>query len=126
MAKNNRFTLALLCPATHRNRSLYFFALLMNLGLRRRSGALEEVEVAALVRLPDVLREERAVAALEFARRGFPGALALHHLCVVDQDLQPAARHVELDRVAGLHQRERPADPGFGRDVQHAAAICRS
>src|SRR2546425_8587665 len=71
----------------------------VDLGLGRGRGTLQEVEIAALVRLADVLREKRAVAALELARRGFPRALALHHFGVVDQDLQSAARHVELDRV---------------------------
>src|SRR2546426_5820598 len=98
----------------------------VDLGFGSRSGAFQKIKIAAFVSLADVLREERAVAALELARRGFPGAPALHHLRVVDHELQPAARHVELDRIAGLHQRERPADPGFGRDVEHATAICRS
>src|SRR2546422_3212538 len=98
----------------------------VDLGFGSRSGAFQKIKIAAFVSLADVLREERAVAALELARRGFPRALALHHLCVVDQDLQAAARHIELDRVAGPDERERPADPGLGRDVEHAAAVCSS
>src|SRR4051812_663774 len=46
---------------------------LVYLGLGDGGGALEEVEVAALVRLLDVAREDGAVAALVLRRRAFPG-----------------------------------------------------
>src|SRR5262245_32263459 len=59
----------------------------VDLGVGRGRGALEEIEVAAFVGLPDVLGEERAVAALEASRRRLPGALAFHHLGVVDEEL---------------------------------------
>ena len=52
----------------------------MDLGLGGRGGAFEEVEVAALVRLLHVAREDGPVAALVFERRAFPGGLAFRHL----------------------------------------------
>src|SRR5215467_6458820 len=57
----------------------------VDFGVGRGRGALEEIEIAAFVRLLDVLGEERAVAALEAPLRGLPRALALHHLGVVDK-----------------------------------------
>src|ERR1700732_1908122 len=49
----------------------------MNLRFRRRSRALEEIEVTALIGLGDVLLVQRAIAALEARRRHFPlGAAA--------------------------------------------------
>src|SRR5262252_1673366 len=94
----------------------------VDLGVGRGCGALEEVEIAAFVGLPDVLGEERAVAALEAPAGRLPGALALHHLGVVDEQLQPAALDVELDHVALLDESEWSSDERFRSDVQHAAA----
>src|SRR6185295_15742855 len=69
---------------------------LVYLGLGRRRGAFEEVEVAALVGLFHVLREDGAVAALVFACRRLPAALALAHLGVGDLQVDLALGDVEL------------------------------
>src|SRR5205814_7022854 len=61
-----------------------------------RSSTLEEVEIAALVGLLHMLGEDRTVAGVVFARRGFPGALALLHLCIGDLQVQLALVDVEL------------------------------
>src|SRR5690349_8029747 len=85
-------------------------ARLMNLRLRHLAGGGEEVEVAAVVGLADVLGEHRAVAARIFRRRLLPGGTALRHFLVADVEMNLAGRHVDLDLVAGLHKGERTAD----------------
>ena len=74
----------------------------MDLGLRRGRGSLEEVEIAALVRLGDVLLVERAEAALVTRRAFFPmrrGA-ATRMLRVGHLQLQLSGAHVEFDQCA--------------------------
>src|SRR5438094_3872318 len=70
----------------------------------------EEVEVASLVRLQDVLLVEPAVAALVVGRRRLPAGAALRHLRVRDAESEPAGGHVELDEVAVADEGERAAD----------------
>src|SRR5262245_40255666 len=86
---------------------------LVYLGLGRGSGAFEEIEVAALVGLLYVLREDRAVATLILACRGLPGALALRQLGVGDLQVQLTRGHIQRDQVAVLHDGERAADVGL-------------
>src|SRR3954469_9506956 len=85
------------------------------LGVGNRRRAFEEVEVAALVRLLDVAREDRAVAALVLRRRPLPGLLARLEFLFRDLQVQRLLVRVELDQVAGFHQRERPAHVRLGR-----------
>src|ERR687887_104144 len=75
---------------------------------RRR--ALEEIEVAALVRLLDVAREECAVAARELRRGRAPGALAAGELGGLHLQVELALLDVELDQITAPHERERAAD----------------
>src|SRR5690348_9632156 len=82
---------------------------LMNLRLRHRRLALQEIEVAALVGLTDMLGEHRAVAARIFRRRLFPGGLAAGELSVADVQMDRALVDVDLDLVAGLHEIKRAA-----------------
>src|SRR5215217_6091233 len=49
----------------------------VDFGLRHAAGPFQEVEVAAFVRLADVLSEELVVAARVIARRRRPGAQAV-------------------------------------------------
>ena len=93
-------------------------------GVGRR--ALEEIEVAALVGLRDVLLVERAEAALVARRRRLPRGAAARELGVAHLELELARRHVELDQVAVPHERERTADERLRRDVQHARAVARA
>ena len=93
----------------------------MNFGLGRRQSALEKVEVAAFVRLPDVTREHRAVAASVARRRRSPGRTAAREFVVGHLQGQAARGDVERDDVASAHRRERAADMRFGRNVQHQA-----
>ena len=100
-------------------------------GSRARASApapLEEIEVAALVGLRDVLlrrarrsraRMRRAAAVHAARRRGELGVAR-------PSSSRRARRDVELDHVAVAHQRERPADVRLGRDVQHAGAVARA
>src|SRR5438093_11008906 len=60
----------------------------------------QEVEVAPLVRLGDVVEEEPAVAALVVRLRRGPAGAAAGQLLVRDGQVQGAALDVELDRVA--------------------------
>src|SRR5262245_22872821 len=95
----------------------------MNLRLAGRRTATEEVEVAAIVGLPDMGREHRAVAALEARRRRLPGGAAAVELLLADGEVDAAIGDIDLDRIAGLHEGERSADIALRRDVQDAGAV---
>src|SRR6266446_6002023 len=69
----------------------------MNLRLRGRLRAGEEIEIAALVGLADVLREHRAVAARVAGRRRLPGGAAAAKLVVADMQVDAAPSDVDLD-----------------------------
>src|SRR5581483_11435115 len=90
---------------------------------RRAEIGLEEVEVAAVIGLLDVLGEHPAIAALEAALGLLPGGAALFQLGFGDIEIDGAGGDVERDAVTILHQRQRTADVGFRRDVQDAGAI---
>src|SRR6266850_6651513 len=87
---------------------------LMDLRLRDRRGALQEVKIAALVGLLHMPSEDRTIAARKLALGLAPGALALGELGGIDLEVELAPLHVELDQVAAPDQRERPADEGLG------------
>src|SRR6478736_1010894 len=77
----------------------------------------EEVEVAALVGLQDVVEEQRAVAA-PVAGLGGPEALEPRGDLVAGHvDVDAARVDVELDRVAVAEGAERPSGGGLRRDV---------
>src|SRR5439155_5611389 len=74
----------------------------LSVGFARNLGpacANEEIEVAALVRLHDMLDVEALVSAAGKRRRG-PRGQATANFLVVDQEIQSARRHVEFDHVA--------------------------
>jgi hypothetical protein len=50
--------------------------------------------------------------------------LALFQLRGIDQQIDAALGDIEPDHVAVLHQRQRTADGGFRRDMQHDGAKC--
>src|SRR5215218_6207762 len=95
----------------------------VDLRLRHRRAGLQEVEVAALVGLRDVLQVQRAVAAAVLRGRLLPVGAALLQLLVGHLELETAPRDVQLDQVAGADQRQRPPDVALRRDVQHAGAV---
>ena len=95
----------------------------MNFRLRDRPAGPQEIEIAALVGLADVLGEHRAVAARIFRRRRLPGGLAAGQFLVADVQMDAALVDVDLDLVAGLHEGERAADEAFRRDMQDAGAV---
>src|SRR6516165_5010980 len=77
--------------------------------LGNRPLAGEEIEIAAFVGLPDMGGEHGAVAA-KVARRGlFPGRAAAVEFLLRDVQVDAPCRHVHLDRVAGLNERQWPA-----------------
>src|SRR6516225_9921648 len=90
--------------------------------LRRLRGALQEVKVAAFIGLRHMLLVEPDIAALIDALRRRPGGFAAGELLARHVEMQLARLDVDLDHVAILHQGERAADRGFGRDMQHAGA----
>src|SRR5262249_53034242 len=85
----------------------------------------EEVEVAAFVGLADMGGEHGAVAARVARRRRFPGRAPAAEFVLCDSEVDAAGGDIDLDRVAGAHEGERPADETFGRHVQDAGAVAR-
>src|ERR1700688_3360892 len=83
--------------------------------------ATHEIEVAAFVGLKKGLVEQMRVATFGPVRRGrqFQRRTALFKLSSIDQKIDASFGDIEPDRVAGLHQRQRTADGGFRRDMQH-------
>src|SRR6187455_1269131 len=71
---------------------------------------LEEIEVAAVVGLADVLLVERAEAAVEARRGRLPAGAAARELGIVDVQVELAPGHVQRDGVAVADERERSAD----------------
>src|SRR5690348_14184104 len=89
-------------------------------------GSPEKVEVAAAVRLLDVLIVEPAIAARVPTLRGAPSLASTLELIRVDAETQPAGGNVELDDVPVAHEGERAADCGLRRNVQQGGAIGRA
>src|SRR5215510_10145988 len=68
----------------------------------------EEIEIAAFVGLPDMGGEHGPVAA-KVARGGLlPGCAAAIEFLLRDVQVDAPRRHVQLDRVAGLNERQWP------------------
>src|SRR6202034_3040624 len=93
------------------------------LRLGRALRAREKIKIAALVGLADMLGIHRAVAAQKVRRRWCPGGATACQFLIADVKMDFSRRDIDLDLVAGLHQRERAADKTFGRDVQDAGAV---
>src|SRR5690348_5568856 len=86
-------------------------------------GSPQKVEVAAAVRLLDVLIVEPSVAARVPALGGTPSLTPTLELIRVDEEIQPACGNVELDDVTVAHEGERAADRGLRRDVQQGGTV---
>src|SRR6476661_5224224 len=95
----------------------------MNFRLRHFGLALKEIQVAALIRLPDVFGEHRSVTTWIFWRWRRPGRLAARHLGIADVQMNEALVDVDLDLVTGLHESERTADEALRRDMEDAGAV---
>src|SRR5438552_15164391 len=85
----------------------------VDLGLGRGRPRLEEIEIAALVGLRDVLEVELAETARVARCRRLPGGAAARELVRIDEKLQLSRRHVERDAVAVADEGERAADEGL-------------
>jgi len=72
--------------------------------------AFEEIEVATLVRLGDVLLIQRPEAAFVLRRGSLPPGAAPRQFVIADLQFQPARGHVEFDEVAVAHEGERTAN----------------
>ncbi len=84
---------------------------------------MEEFEIAAFVGLGDFLFEEFSVAPGEafFGRR--PGSATGREFFFADVKSEGAIGGIEFDHVAVLHEGERAADRGFGRNVEDAGPV---
>jgi hypothetical protein len=60
-----------------------------------------------------MLGKQPAITALVFARRFRSGGFSAGQLRVADQHVDGPVRHIKLDPVAGLYQRQRATDKGF-------------
>src|SRR5262249_31984408 len=86
----------------------------------------EEIEIAAFVGLPDMGGKHGPVAA-KIARRGLlPGRAAAVELLLRDVQMDAPRRHVHLDRVASLNERQGPAHEALRRHMQDAGAVARA
>src|SRR5258708_32562760 len=79
----------------------------MNLRFGLLLCAREKIEIATLIGLADMLGIHGAIAAQEMRRRRFPGGATARQLFLVDVEMDFPCRHVDLDLIAGLHQRQR-------------------
>src|SRR4051794_16044152 len=95
----------------------------MDLGFGSRRSGLEEVEVAALVGLGDVLQEQRPVSARVLRRWRLPFRAAFGEFVVADVEGEPAGGDVEFDDVAVLDKGEWAADRGLRGDVEYAGTV---
>src|SRR2546426_11225272 len=95
----------------------------VDFGLWYRLPRLEEIEVAALVRLRDVLEIQGAVTSRVLRWRLLPPRAPFGKFVVADVEGQPARGNVEFDDVAVLDEGEWPTDVRLGRDVQYAGAV---
>src|SRR5438093_721090 len=91
----------------------------------RRTRSLQEIEIAAFFRLQHALGIEPLITAWR-ERRGLPSGLAPHELRGVDVEIDAPLAHREAYPITAAHERERTADGGFGRDVQHDRPIRRA
>src|SRR5690349_19706100 len=94
-------------------------------GYGRAAAADEEIQIGSLVSLLHVLDIKLVVTALRRLGR-LPGGATLRALSLAHIEMQSARRHIELDDVAGLHERERSASRRLGRHVQNHGAIRRA
>src|SRR3954462_15864432 len=90
---------------------------------RYRGPGLQEIEVAALVRLRDVLQVQRAIAPRILGRLGLPVRAALLESVVIDLEVQPPGGHVQFDDVTVLDEAQRAADRRLGRHMERTGAI---
>ena len=86
----------------------------MNFGFWDGSGTLQEIEIAALVSLLDVLHVQPSVSAVINPLFRFPGSATPAKLVIIHPHIQLAFRHIEFDDVSVLQQRQWPADERFG------------
>src|SRR4029077_7775802 len=59
-------------------------------------------------------------------RRLLPRRAAAVELLLANVQMDAARRHVHLDGVAGLYERQRPADEALRRNMQDAGAVARA
>src|SRR5882672_10491952 len=95
----------------------------VNLRLRRLGAGVQEIEVASLIGLRDMLAEERAESTLIMWRRRRPFGAPARHFFFADQQIQFSIRHVQFDQISVADEGQRPADVTFRRDVQHTGAV---
>src|SRR5687767_8659498 len=95
----------------------------VRLSYRRAEAGLQEIEVAAFVRLLDMPREHPAIAALIAGLLCRQAFAAPCELCVGHLQRDGARWNIDCDGVAGSHQCQRPPDERFWRDVEDASTV---
>jgi hypothetical protein len=84
----------------------------------------QEVEIRASVRLLDVAYVHLHVSAIVSRLWRSPLGTPARELVFRNIEMEAPCLDVELDEVPLVHQRERPADGGFGADMKDDGAIC--
>src|ERR1700678_2886960 len=90
---------------------------------RRAEVGFQEVEVAAFMRLADVLGVHVAITTLEPRCRRRPRGFATSQFLIRNPHVDAASGNIDLDDVAGAEQRQRSSDERLRRNMQHAGAI---
>src|SRR5690606_7192557 len=88
--------------------------------------AFEEIEIAALVGLADVLLEHGAVAALVAWRQRLPFGTATGKLLIGNMEVKPSARNVYLDVITSFDKCQRSADEALRRNMEDAGTVARA
>src|SRR5690349_20367425 len=84
----------------------------------------KKIEIAAAVRLLNGIEEEIAITAIVFlvSCRCVPLRHALGELAFIDEQLETPLGYVETYRITVANETQRPANCGFGRNVEHDRA----
>src|SRR3954454_22581031 len=98
----------------------------MDLGLGDDAWLLQEVEIAAAVRLADMLREHRPITAWVASFRRGPCGFAASQFFVRDLQADCTGRNVDFDQVTRTHEGERGPRTALWGHVQDACAIARA
>lgn len=97
----------------------------MHKTLPSQAYSTQKIEIAAFVGLQNMLREQPAIAALVMDARWRQSGQPARDLSGLDEEIEAAMRHVQLDEIASTYGRQRAASRRLWRGVHdHSAKRC--